>query len=460
MSWKFCFIVTITTLLLSTTGAVAAGQVYNSEGKTLFSLEDLYPLALEQSESINIAREDLFIAQKQKSRAFSVLVPRFTAFGSYTISDGDHTRDPAAPPVYPAEVSQQTDSALWGVRFDQSIALNGKEIIAFNISKENIRKSNFDLTAVKEDYLFQVASAYYQVLRALKGKEIATENVKRLETHRNAVSVRLRLEEVTKTDMYRADSELSDAEAKLIEAENTYIYTRAVLRSLVNIPADFKLSEPETSMNTNNLNLEELKAQGLSNRPEIKSAQINQTVSDKNIKLSRSSYWPTLSIEGKYAEQDDSIDSTIDSVDAKYDEDESGYSIGANLTFTLFDGGLRNADVKQALAQNRKAQLALDTVNKNINLEIEGAYLSLITQKSKMESLTDKLKSSQQTYKAVSLQFKHGLSNSVDMMDANTLLVSAERELSDAEFGYKLSQLRLKRTTGTFLTDTGLTQQQ
>jgi outer membrane protein len=54
----------------------------------------------------------------------------------------------------------------------------------------------------------------------------------------------------------------------------------------------------------------------------------------------------------------------------------------------------------------------------------------------------------------VSQQFKHGLSNSVDMMDANTLLVSAERELADAEFGFKLSIIRLKRAIGSFLDET------
>jgi outer membrane protein TolC len=36
-------------------------------------------------------------------------------------------------------------------------------------------------------------------------------------------------------------------------------------------------------------------------------------------------------------------------------------------------------------------------------------------------------------------------------MDANTLLVSAERKVASAEYGYRLALLRIKKATGTLL---------
>jgi outer membrane protein len=51
----------------------------------------------------------------------------------------------------------------------------------------------------------------------------------------------------------------------------------------------------------------------------------------------------------------------------------------------------------------------------------------------------------------VSKQFKHGLANSVDVMDANTLLVTAERELINAKYNYQFAILKLKHATGTLL---------
>jgi outer membrane protein len=414
-----------------------------------FSLNDLYSLALSEAESIKQAQEDLLIAQKDKDRARAVLIPRFTAFGSYSWTDAEQETDPAQPTM-PASLDMTTDTLAWGLRFDQSFTLNGKELTALSISKDIIEKSGLDLNTRKEGYLYQVAGAYYNVLRAQKGWEIAKASVKRLETHRDAVKTRLRLEDVTKTDMYRAESELSDAQAKLIEDQNRFMLARATLRSLVNLPDDYTLEEPrEQSEDLPIASLSTLKEEGLNKRSEIKSARLAQTVSEKSVKLAKGDYWPSLSVEGQYGKQNDD-----NSGDLTYDQDTTAYKLAANVTFTLFDGGLRSAEIKQSRARERQARLAFSETRKQIMLDIEDAYLQVMTQKSRLTSLNDKLSFSNQNYTAVSQQFKHGLSNSVDMMDANTLLVSAERELADAEFGFKLSIIRLKRAIGSFLDET------
>jgi outer membrane protein len=51
----------------------------------------------------------------------------------------------------------------------------------------------------------------------------------------------------------------------------------------------------------------------------------------------------------------------------------------------------------------------------------------------------------------VSRQFTFGLANSIDVIDANTLLLESERQLNRAQFNYKLFLLALKRATGTLL---------
>lgn len=436
-------------VFLVTVPAGTEDRVKNGTSGASYSLDDLYILALDQSETIKIANEEVFIAEKDKSRALSVLVPSITAFGNYSRSGTDQTTD---PDVTGETFDITSDTTGWGVRFDQSFTLNGKELIALKISNANIDKSREDLTTVRETYFLRIAEAYYNVLRTQKGVEIARANVKRLEKHRESVSTRLKLDDVTKTDLYRAESELSDAQAKLIEDENRYSLSRSALKYLVNIPDDFVLKLPDTEETGGNLmDIESLKKDGLRMRPEIKSAEISQSVAEKSVRLKKGDRWPVLSIEGQYSKTSSSNDGTMGGTSLEYDQDVSGYMLGAKLTFTLFDGGLRNAEIKQSYARERQAKLSVDETRKKIVLEIQDAFLSVSTQKSRLKSLEDKLKFSRQNYTAVSELFKHGLSNSVDMMDANTLLVSSERELSDAEFGYKLSLLFLKRATGTLL---------
>jgi len=73
------------------------------------------------------------------------------------------------------------------------------------------------------------------------------------------------------------------------------------------------------------------------------------------------------------------------------------------------------------------------------------------TRKSIINSLEDQLAFSRENYEAVTKQFEHGLSNSVDVVDANTLLVTSHRQLSDARYSYRLAELKLERTKGSFL---------
>ena len=48
-----------------------------------YTLRDLYQQALANSEKIKYAKENLYIAQMTKNKAWAVLMPRLTAYGTY-----------------------------------------------------------------------------------------------------------------------------------------------------------------------------------------------------------------------------------------------------------------------------------------------------------------------------------------------------------------------------------------
>jgi outer membrane protein len=121
------------------------------------------------------------------------------------------------------------------------------------------------------------------------------------------------------------------------------------------------------------------------------------------------------------------------------------------LNFPFFEGGLRVAETREAEARKRQAGLQYEELKKTVDVDVENAYLDYITQQSILESLRDQLSFASDNYNLVSKQFQHGLANSVDLIDANTLLVTAERELARAEFDYQLAVLKVKWSTGTLL---------
>jgi len=433
-------------------GGIPIGHAQTNE----LGLDDLYRIALERSEKIKISEQNYYLAEAGKSKKQSVLMPKLSAFASVT----DFTEAKRAPDTvittkplltFPGTVIQPDIMGQWGLRLDQAITLNGKEIKDYKISKDNLLKQEKDIFTQKEDYMMAVATYYYEVLRARKALEIADAAVTRLMLYRNAAEKRLKIGEVTKTVLLRADGELSGALSDQIRAKNALDLAWAVLARTVGISEEFKLRE-KMSADISLESLEDYFRTALSERTEMKSAELDKKMAEDQIGVAKGGYWPILSISGVYGRYDqDPVAITTNR--------ESIYGMAA-LNFPFFEGGLRVAEVKEASVKDKQAALKLEDLKKSIRIEVESAFVELKNQRGIIKSLEDQLVFAKDNYQAVSRQFEFGLANSIDVMDANTLLVSAERQLATAVYSHQVFQLRMKRATGLLLKDIMAVQQQ
>ena len=407
-----------------------------------YSLDDLYRIALERSETIKIAEEDLYISQREKDRAVAVLFPKLSAFGSYREYSMEKTEG--------SLVIQPDNSTSWGLSLNQTLSVSGKELTAYKIAKESITGSMIDLDSVKEGYLLNVASSYFIVLRAKEAVDIAKANEERLIKYRNAAQTRLKVGEITKTVLLRAEAELSGAQSDLIKAENALTLAKTVLARTVGISTDYELKESDTLANGDSpldncqrQDIECFKQTAFAERSEIKSSELQKKIAADQIKYTKGSYWPDVSIEGVYVRNEDHPT-------AAFTNSESIYG-GIKLNFPFFEGGLRRAEVRESEARFRQVDLRLKDLYKTINVEVEKAYLNMITVSGVLEKLQLEVSYAKDNYNSVSKQFEFGLANSLDVMDANTLLVTSERQLSNAKYDYQFAILQLKRATGTLL---------
>lgn len=403
----------------------------------IYSLSELYQIALDNAEQIQISKQELEIARQQWRQSLARLIPDLSTFGSHT----RYSEEKSAG----GQLLQPEWSSNWGVRLEQSLTLNGREFVALRLSGKAIQKQKTDLDATIEGYLFEVASAYYDVLRLMKGLDIAVANVKRLEKHREAVSARLAVEAVTKTDMYRAEAELSQAQSDRVRMENDLRLAKAVLARLAGLPEIYRIRDPgpESDFSFSG-DPAALKQIALENRAEIKSLKTQRELLTDRIRIARGDFWPTLTASGSYQQHEQSSD-------LEGTTDEDSLSVRLEFNFPLFEGGGRLANVRENLAARRQVELSLADQSKTIQVEVEQAYLELMTHQSVIRSQTDQLRFARENYKSVTLQFRYGISNSVDVMDANTLLVSSQRQLAESQYNYQLSRIQMKRAIGVFL---------
>ncbi|UCD35661.1 MAG: TolC family protein, partial [Nitrospiraceae bacterium] len=371
-----------------------------------YTLEDLHRLSLERSETIRIAEEDVRISELDKDRAMSVLIPTLSAFGY-------HTR--YSKEIQQGEVILQPDyTNEWGLRLNQTFSLSGKEFTALSIAKEGIKQSRFDLSATQEEYLFTVATQYYVLLRAKKEVDIAHANIERLTKQRDAARKRLEVGEVTRTVLLRAEAELASAQSDLIRAKNTVRLASTRLAKTVGISGDYDIREPLTKneypmTDQGEVDLSSLagdctlppldcfKETAFSERAEIRSLAIRRDIAGEEVTVARGAYWPDLSLEGVYRRQENSPSTS-------FGLDERTYG-ALMLDFPFFEGGLRKAEVGQAKARLRQAELGLEDLKNTVSVQVENAYLLVIREAAVFNQLKVQLEYASDNYNLVSKQF-------------------------------------------------------
>lgn len=401
-----------------------------------YTLDDLYRIALTRSEILKVAEENLTIAEIGKDKALSYLLPRMTATGGVT-QYSEKKYNAAGSLIQP-----ETGSS-WGLQISETFSLSGRELTALGISKQYVTKSTHDVAANREDYLLRfVAAAYYNVLTARKVLEIADSNLARLGKYRDAAEKRLRIGEVTKTSLLRAEGELSGAKSDRLQALNSLELAMAVLARNVGISGAFTLREGDAAEGDVPA-LEAFREQALATRADLKSMEVQKQIAADQIKYAEGAFWPTVSATAGYAGGDQHPSPSGLNRESIYG--------GVALNFPFFEGGLRKAELSEAKARERQAALFYEDLKKGIGIEVQTAYLDLVTQKGILLFLDDQLAFARDNFQAVARQFDFGLSNSLDVLDANTLLVSAETKAVSAVYNYRFALLRMKKATGTLL---------
>jgi outer membrane protein len=400
-----------------------------------YALSDVYTEALKNSEKIKIAQENLYIAQLGKNKAWSLLMPRVTAFGTYNHFTERKT-------TISGVLIQPDESGNWGVRADESFSVSFRELNVLKIAGQTITKNEYDLDATKADFILAVALSYYNVLKAKKSLEIASDNLARLSQYRDSVEKKLKVGELTKTSLLRAEGELSGARSDYLKATHALDLYRLVLIRMTGIEENFSLKETSPPVEDNKP-LDYVLNIAFDSRADLKSYDMQSKMAEEQVKYARGAFWPYLNLFAIYQGADQNpVGPTLN---------RESILAGAALNFPFFEGGLRIAELNEAKAKQRQAQLIYDNFKKNVDIEVQSAYLDLQTEKGTIKFLEDQLAFARDNYKAVLRQFENGLAVSLDVMDANSLLLSSEKNLVEALYNYQLAYLRVKRSSGTLL---------
>lgn len=123
-------------------------------------------------------------------------------------------------------------------------------------------------------------------------------------------------------------------------------------------------------------------------------------------------------------------------------------SVGVRLQVPLYLGGAMGAQERQALAQARSAQRALDAARRDVRLGVQQAWTSQSSGVAEIRALRTALASAQLQEKAAVTGREVGVRTESDVLAAQAQTIEAERRLKDAIRNYERSRLSLYAAAG------------
>jgi len=287
-----------------------------------------------------------------------------------------------------------------------------------------------DLEKEKQEIIYKVTEAYYQILQAEGIKKVSAQAVKQMQAHLESSEALLREGMIAPIDLNRIKSQLSNLEHNLIKVENGYELTIYNINSIMGIDLNTELVlENNLSYEPCEINLEDALVQAGENRSEIMNIAEQRRIMEEMVNVAKSNRKPQVIF---------SAESGI-----------TGWQARIIAEYSLFDGGVNKAKVEQAeikLAQVDKSEKQLRQL---IEFEVRSAYLNMKEAEKLIKVAEEGIKNSQESFRIAQVKYNEGIATNTEVIDAQSTLIEAETNYLNALYDYNINRAALIKAMGT-----------
>ncbi len=430
-------ILTLLLTLLCLPGPARAGQ----EIRFRVALDDAYRLAISSHEAVSIAGEDVTQARSGLAIATSGMLPNLTAEGAYTKYSTQKTAG--------SFLVQPDDFRDFALKLTQPVYAGGTLRSARRSARMGLTRSGTAFDFTRQVIMLKTARAYFNALKSQKDLEIKEAALKRTKERKRVALARFRVGAVVKSAVLRAEAETAGAEAERIKArsrlrDSKNLLGRFILGRFAGTGRDIDLVEPAPPRVPSE-NVEDLIRTALASRLDFKESLIDKAIAGESINRAKGNFLPRLTLGGRYAWKDQEPKTTF--------FQRETVSASLTLTYPIFEGGLRKAELSGARSELREAEFRTLGFRRDIEFEVRAAYNNLEAANAVIRSYKKQLSFAKEDYKMVFEQFKFGLATTVDVIDSDTELISAERSLMNGTYDLQLAIIELKHSVGLLLED-------
>jgi len=423
------------------------------------NLIDVYRAALQNDPQFLASQARSDAAKEGIAIARSVLLPQIGATATASNTDGDSSRtfigEETLQPIT-VSGSSDTDANSISLRLDQQL-YHHDSWIGLSQAKKRSTQAELAYTGELQGLVTRSAQLYFDVLAAQDGVELAQSELESIGKQLEQTKQRFNVGLIAITDVHEAQARYDSAQFNMIVAQNTLDNANESLRQITGsyytklnrLRVDLPLTTPEPASADDWVKVAE------ENNVSLRALRLGVDVARDEVKRQRAGHYPTLDLSANYSDRSEDSTSTQDGIPGSFpgSQDSDGTTVGVTLSVPIFSGFRTSALTDQASANFVVASQDMEKQHREVVRDSRSSYLGLNAAISSVTALTQAELSAQSALEATQAGFEVGTRTIVDVLQANSNLYQAKRNLWKARYAYALNVLKLKTAAGTLVED-------
>jgi outer membrane protein len=331
------------------------------------------------------------------------------------------------------------DPFTTSIKLEQTLLDYGRDLtLEKNVTALDLAKAR--LIKKEQDVLYSAVDAYTNVILAREKQDINRKNLNLLRRQVENDKIRRDRGQITNTDLAQSESSLAGAQAQFTQAKSDLLIAKLTYENIIGKIADPNqlkknsksiVNIPNSLSNAINLSKQ--------NNPDIKIAKFDLEQSEKDVAISQSDLKPSasLSLERSYS---DDLSSTIDQREKDV--------LKATVSWPFFTGGKTQSKINKQSNLTTRKRLLLDHAVRTNETNVASAWSSLESSKSFLNSVKVQVRAAQIANEGIAAEYERGSRTTLDVIQSNSLLLSAQLSQVNSERNYLMAQYNLLKAVG------------
>lgn len=354
---------------------------------------------------------------------------RLPSISGYTNGNANWGR--GIDPYTNTYANQQFNTYNGGINLDLNLFNGFYHINNIKLQKQDLEKNKSEWTKLKNDMTIDIASRYTNILYLQEMIKNIKEQIEFSQSNINFTQKKIDAGTVAKREIYKAIAQKDNEELNLIRAENDIEANMVELKLLmgIDLTRSIQLKELPSTINSS-IDKTYFITKALENSPSLKIQETNINKSKLNLALSKSSYYPTISLGGQMG----STYSTFNKIfnfEQQIDNNLS-YGFNVNARIPIFSQFQTKNKVEEAKYNLESTRLQYEVEKQNQYKILNKAYLDFMASHKKFEVSKSSLYSNQINYDTEKIKYEAGRINLQELnLTKSNLINSISNNVKD-----------------------------